>query len=132
MVSSVNAIAITTEKSFKFQIIDPMVGKWFLSSTNGTGTQDASKALICTLNNSVMKCGGKGFPDFSGDMVLLATADAESESEGWSIDSNNNIDWNAMENMKFSVIGDDNEMWAEVCPHEHLDGHHGEAKAIYV
>ena len=127
-----NAVAVSTDKSFTFQVNDPLTGKWYLSTTSGTATRDASKALICTLSNTVMKCGGKGFPEFSGDMTLLATDDAEGGSEGWSVDSKDNIDWNAMPDMKFSVIEDDNQVWAEVCPHEHLDGHHGEAKAVYV
>ena len=59
-------------------------------------------------------------PEFSGDMVSLATDAAESASEGWSVDSNDKFDWNAMPEMKFSVIGDDNEVWAEVRPHEQL------------
>jgi hypothetical protein len=128
----VNAIAVDTGKSFKFEINDPASGKWFLGNADGTATRDASKALVCTLSNTIMKCGGKGFPEFSGDMTMLATADAETESNGWSINAKDAIDWNAMEGMRFSVIGDDNQVWAEVCPHEHLDGHHGDAKAVWV
>jgi len=106
---------------------DPAKGNFYLADATGLGTQDASKALACELSDSVLKCGGKGFPNFSGDMTKLATTGS---SSGWSIDSNDNINWSAKPNMKFTVgMGTANELWAEVCPHHFTV--HGTAKAVY-
>ncbi len=110
---------------------DPKRGKFFLGGASGTGTQDASKALSCELNGDVIKCGGKGFPNFSGDMTKLSTTGS---SSGWSIDADNNIHWSASPDLKFSIgIGSSTDLWAETCPdtHGHFTGGHGTAKAVY-
>jgi hypothetical protein len=75
-----------------------------------------------------MRCGGKGFPNFSGDMTKLATT---GNSTGWSIDSSDSIHWSAKPNMKFSIgTGSSTDVWAEVCPHHWTE--HGTAKAVWV
>jgi hypothetical protein len=109
-------------------VIDPTAGNYYLADSTGLGTQDATKALTCELATDVMKCGGKGFPNFSGDMTRLSTTGS---STGWSIDSNDTIHWSAQPNMKFSVgISGSKDLWAEVCPHHFTT--HGEAKAIWI
>lgn len=132
MLCSANAAAIAdTSKSFKFLVNDPTKGQFYLADA-GLGTQDESKALICELSADVLKCGGKGFESFPdyGDMLMLSTSDSASSS-GWSIDANDNIQWSAKPDMKFSIgIGSDNDVWAEVCPHHWTQ--HGTAKAVYV
>ncbi len=105
-----------------------MKGTWYLADATGAGTQDASKALSCQLTGDVIKCGGMGFPDFEGDMTKLETS---GNSTGWSIDSSNNIQWSAAEDMKFSIgIYGELDVWAEVCPHDWSE--HGTAKAVWV
>jgi hypothetical protein len=111
---------------------DPKLGKFYLANASGKGTTDASKALTCELAGDVLKCGGKGFTSFGfGDMVKLSSASGAG-SGGWSIDSNNQIHWNARSSMKFSMRNG-NELWAEVCPdlHGHFAGHHGGATAVF-
>jgi len=111
-------------------VVDPAKGTWYLADANGAGTQDASKALSCQLTGDVIMCGGKGFPDFDGDMTRLAAAETGG-STGWSIDaSDNTIHW-LDPAMKFSMgLESDNDVWAEVCPH-HWD-EHGIAKAVWI
>ncbi|KAK1761518.1 hypothetical protein QBC47DRAFT_397484 [Echria macrotheca] len=128
----VNAAAVATGKSFKFQVLDPVHGKVFLADATGKSTADESKALVCELNADVLTCGGKGFPAFSGDMTKLATITG-SPSKGWSIDANDNIVWNAQSNIKFSIgISGGTDVWAETCPHHWTEKQHGTAKAVYV
>ncbi|KAH8889173.1 hypothetical protein GQ53DRAFT_766871 [Thozetella sp. PMI_491] len=133
LAASVNAAAVATPgKSFKFQVDDPKKGKFYLADATGVGTQDASKALTCELTGEVITCGGKGFGNYMGDMVKLATSGS---SSGWSIDSSDNIHWSAKANIKFSIgIGSNTDIWAETCPdsHQHFAGQHGTAKAIWV
>jgi hypothetical protein len=116
-------------KTFNFLVDDPKRGKWYLADAAGMGTQDVSKALACELVADAIKCGGKGFPAFSGDMTKLSTT---GNSAGWSIDEADNIKWSARPNMKFSLglTATSNELWAEVCPHHFTD--HGTAKAIWI
>ncbi len=118
-------------KTFKFQVSDPKLGKWYLADASGRGTQDPSKALTCELAGDSIKCGGKGFASFPvvADMTKLS---AGAGSSGWSVDASGNINWTARSNMKFS-IRNTNEIWAEVCPdlHGHFAGHHGNAKAVF-
>lgn len=119
-------------QSFKFQINDPKKGLFYLADASGAGTTDEAEALTCELNADVITCDGKGFPNFQGDMTKLSTTGS---SSGWSIDSSDNIHWDARPEMKFSVgIGSSNDMYAEVCPdmHGHFTGQHGTAKAVYV
>ncbi|OAA54364.1 hypothetical protein SPI_08983 [Niveomyces insectorum RCEF 264] len=134
---SVHAAAIPAAgKTFKFQIVDPKKGKWFLADSTGAGTQDQSKALDCELDGDVIKCGGKGFdkyPSF-GDMYQL-TAVNPTGSSGWTIDTDDTIHWNAKPKLNFDVgIGADNNLWAENCPdaHGHWTGVRGVAKAVWV
>lgn len=80
------------------------------------------------LSGDVIKCGGKGFPEFRGDMVQLATT---GNSKGWSIDANDNIQWSARPDIKFSIgIQGQTNVWAETCPHHWTT--HGTAKAEWV
>ncbi|KAH8896535.1 hypothetical protein GQ53DRAFT_838122 [Thozetella sp. PMI_491] len=125
---SVSAAAVpAAAKTFKFQVQDPAKGIWYLADATGAGTQDKSKAISCELAGDVIKCGGKGFPEFDGDMTRL---EATGNSTGWSIDASDNIHWNADPDMKFSMgLGSDNDVWAEVCPHHWSE--HGTAKAIW-
>ena len=126
---SVNAAAIAAGKTFKFQV-ENSKGKYFLGE-NGMSTQDESKALICELAADVLKCGGKGFRNFSGDMLKLAPSNASGGSTGWSIDAKDMINWSAQKEMKFSLgISGSTDVYAEVCPHHFTD--HGNAKAIWV
>jgi hypothetical protein len=138
LLQSTNAVAIPTAgKTFKFQIIDPTKGKWFLANATGAGTQDPTKALICELASDVLKCGGMGFDDYPswGDMYQLTATNATG-STGWSIDSSDNIHWSVDEQkINFDVgIGESNDLWAETCPdfHGHFVGERGIAKAIWV
>ena len=135
---SVNAAAIrAAAKTFKFQIVDPKKGIWYLADATGAGTQDKSKALDCELAADVLKCGGAGFNDYPsfGDMFQLTAATKGTGSKGWTIDANDNIKWSAKANINFDVgIGESNDMWAETCPdmHAHWVGKRGYAKAIWV
>ena len=129
---SVHAAAVATGKSFKMEIDDPKKGKFYLADATGLATTDASKAMTCELDDDVIKCNGKGFPNYAGDMVKLATT---GNSKGWSIDAEDNIKWSAKPNIKFSIgMGSTNSVWAETCPdsHGHFTGQHGTAKAVYV
>ncbi|KAK3369387.1 hypothetical protein B0T24DRAFT_707919 [Lasiosphaeria ovina] len=114
-------------KTFKFLVDDPTKGKYYLAD-KGAGTQDISKALTCELTADVIKCGGKGFPGYSGDMTKLAPG--ATASTGWSIDADGGIHWSAASNMKFSLgINGGTDVWAETCPHHWQT--HGTAKAVY-
>lgn len=115
---------------FKFMVDDPKAGKLYLADATGAGTKDAEKALACELVVDVIKCGGKGFPDYpkGGDMLQLATT---GNSKGWSIDAKDNILWSANAKMKFSVgINGASNLWAETCPHHWTE--HGTAKAVWI
>ena len=128
---SVNAAVITPRqaKTFKFQVDDPTKGKYFLAA-NGAGTTDEAKALVCELAADVLKCAGKGFPKFSGDMTKL-TGTTSGGSVGWSVDAKDNIQWTAAKDMKFSIgIGSANDVYAETCPHHWTT--HGTAKAVWI
>src|SRR3569833_4609338 len=77
---SVHAAAVATGKSFKMEIDDPKKGKFYLADATVLATTDASKAMTCELDDDVIKCNGKGFPNYAGDMVKLATT---GNSKGW-------------------------------------------------
>ncbi|KAM7211497.1 hypothetical protein V8F06_013117 [Rhypophila decipiens] len=137
MALSANAAAIRPRdvKTFKFQVNDPTKGIYYLAG-NGAGTKDETKALACELTTGVaatpdvIKCGGKGFPKFGGDMTKL-TGTTSGGSAGWSIDANDNIQWSAAKDVKFSIgIGSANDVYAETCPHHWTT--HGTAKAIWI
>jgi len=68
-------------------------------------------------------------------MTRLETAGS---STGWSIDSNDNIHWNAADDIKFSIFSisepdsePEHSVWAEICPHHWADDEHGTAKAVW-
>ncbi|KAK3313359.1 hypothetical protein B0H66DRAFT_629122 [Apodospora peruviana] len=131
---SVNAVAIARApgKSFKFQV-ENNKGKYFLGEA-GVATQDETKALVCELAADVLKCAGKGFPDFkAGDMLKLAPAATGAGSAGWSVDASDNIVWAAKPKVQFSIgINGASDVYAEVCPHHWQSNEHGTAKAVYV
>ncbi|KJR89806.1 uncharacterized protein SPSK_06677 [Sporothrix schenckii 1099-18] len=128
-------------KTFKFQIVDPKKGKWFLADATGAGTQDQTKALDCQLAgtaNDVLTCGGKAFdkyPNFGDMFQMEASQPVASGSTGWSIDSDNKVHWNAKPKINFDIgLGSETNLWAETCPdaHGHWTGERGYAVAVWV
>lgn len=125
----------SSTNAFKFQIVDPKKGKWFLSDATGAGTQDITKALDCAIASGIITCGGKGFDNYPryGDMYQL-TASSTPGSSGWAIDSDDKILWSAKPKINFDVgINGETNLWAETCPdaHGHWTGGRGYAKAVW-
>ncbi|CAK7226149.1 hypothetical protein SBRCBS47491_006133 [Sporothrix bragantina] len=139
----INAAAVPAAagKTFKFQIVDPKKGKWFLADATGAGTQDQTKAMDCALagaNGDVLTCGNKAFAKYPtvGDMFQMeaTVADVSAGSTGWTIDADNKVHWSAKAKINFDVgIGSQNNLWAETCPdaHGHWTGERGYAVAVF-